>query len=337
LRFEENVNIKVGVSVSARGTITYGAESYRRFAEENGFRQETLEKVIRLGQVLSEIAIVPELSKSIALKGGTALNLMSEPIRRLSVDLDFNYIRAVNREKMLEDKPKILGLFRMIADRLEYKIDLPKDAHGGSTFALRYKNSLGPQDQIEIDINLITSVPLGPLQLRTLWQPREVERPVVQMVPTEELIVGKLRALIDRVAARDVFDAGFLPELLEGEWPSPRVKALFVLYTGTLDHPLTSYSLYRIDRLTETDYQNKLLPVLNLDEAPKREKLIEHAKEVLRPMLQLEPNHVEFVERLKKGDFRPELVLAFDLELAESLRQHPALLWKAQNAQKHHG
>lgn len=335
MKFDANAKVSSSASISARATIILGAESYKRYAEGNGFRQETLEKVIRLGQVLAAVTADPELASKLALKGGTAINLMTEPIRRLSVDLDFNYIGAVERETMLADKPKVLEAFRRLASRFDYTVDLPLDEHGGSKFSLRYKNSLGTPDQIEIDVNWITRVPLGPIQRRTLWQPEGLEKPEVNIVCTEELVAGKLRALIDRVAARDVFDAGFLPEILPGEWPTREAKALFVLYTGTLSLPLTAYSVERLERLTASDYENKLLPVLNLGEAPERLELINRAQDMLRPMLELEPEQIEYVERLQKGEYCPELVLPFDPALAEELRQHPALLWKAQNAKAH--
>lgn len=321
---------------NAKATVTFSAETYRRLAEENAFRQETLEKVVRLGQVLAAVSASLELGPRLALKGGTVINLMKDPIRRLSVDIDFNYVGAVDREVMLRDKPVVLESFRTLASRFDYTITVPRDAHGGSRFALRYRNSLGTQDQVEIDVNWITRVPLGPLQQRALWQPEGLERPTVRMVCTEELVAGKLRALVDRVAARDVFDAAFLPELLPGIWPSREARALFVLYSGTLDLPLTSYSVARLDRLSDSDYRNKLLPVLSLDKPPSREALIARAQQVLEPMLKLEQHEIEYVDRLQRGEYRPELVLPFDLGLAESLRHHPALLWKAQNAKAHH-
>lgn len=313
-----------------------GPDSYRRYAEENGFRQETLEKVIRLGQIMSAVAEDPELGAKLALKGGTAINLMADPIRRLSVDLDFNYVGAVEREAMLRDKPSVLEGLRHIGERSDYRVDAPRDEHGGSKFSLRYRNSLGGQDHIEIDVNWITRVPLGPLQRRPLWQPEGLERPEAIIVPTEELIAGKLRALIDRVAARDVFDAGYLPQLVGGDWPSREAKALFVLYTGTLSVPLTNYSTDRVDRLSEADYDNKLLPVLSLKEVPDRLPMIAQAKEVLRPMLELDEAQSEYVKRLQVGDYRPDLLLPFNLDLAERLKLHPALLWKARNAKEHH-
>lgn len=319
-----------------RAKIIYGADSYKRFAEENGFRQEVLEKVIRLGQVASTVAEDSFLSTRLVLKGGTALNLVSDPIRRLSVDLDFNYIGSISLEEMLKDKTQVIENFRLIGARLDYTCGVPKDAHGSSTFSLRYINSLGTQDRIEVDINWITRIPLGPLQQRQLWQPSGVVRPLLTMVSNEELVAGKLRALLDRVAARDVFDTGFLPEILNAPWPSTEVKALFVLFTGTLDHPLTHYSIDRLDRLSESDYQNKLLPVLSLSDVPDRLSLIAKAKRVLRPMLELDEAQKEYVQRLQVGDYQPELLLPHNPDLAERLRLHPALQWKARNAREHH-
>jgi hypothetical protein len=43
----------------------------------------------------------------LALKGGTALNLMFGSPARLSVDLDFNYIGQEDREGMQADRPEV--------------------------------------------------------------------------------------------------------------------------------------------------------------------------------------------------------------------------------------
>ena len=73
-------------------------------ATETGFRSDTLEKLIRLGGLAADIGRHPMLSRVLALKGGTALNLMFGPPARLSVDLDFNYIGHEDREAMQADR-----------------------------------------------------------------------------------------------------------------------------------------------------------------------------------------------------------------------------------------
>ena len=52
------------------------AEHIEGLATETGFRPETLEKVIRLGEFAADVGRHPLLSRVLALKGGTALNLM---------------------------------------------------------------------------------------------------------------------------------------------------------------------------------------------------------------------------------------------------------------------
>jgi predicted nucleotidyltransferase component of viral defense system len=49
----------------------------------------------------------PLLRHALVLKGGTALNLVFGAPQRLSVDLDFNYIAHAERERMLEDRPRM--------------------------------------------------------------------------------------------------------------------------------------------------------------------------------------------------------------------------------------
>jgi predicted nucleotidyltransferase component of viral defense system len=72
------------------------AEFLRRTAAQSGYQAAVLEKVARLGQMAADIARHPLLGKSLALKGGTALNLCYGPPRRLSVDLDYNYVAGAD-------------------------------------------------------------------------------------------------------------------------------------------------------------------------------------------------------------------------------------------------
>ena len=82
-------------------------ERLRDASAETGFRAEALEKVIRLGELASDVFNYPFLGPALALKGGTALNLAFGPPPRLSVDLDFNYVASLEREVMLRDRPEV--------------------------------------------------------------------------------------------------------------------------------------------------------------------------------------------------------------------------------------
>ena len=83
------------------------ANELAREAAATGFQTEPLEKVILLLELLEAIRSHPFLKERAVLKGGTALNLFRFDVPRLSVDIDLNYIGAVDREGMLADRPKI--------------------------------------------------------------------------------------------------------------------------------------------------------------------------------------------------------------------------------------
>ena len=75
-----------------------------RQAKELGFVRDTFEKVCRLVDVLSFMSTDSTLSDSLALKGGTAINLAFFNLPRLSVDIDLDYAKDVPRESMLEER-----------------------------------------------------------------------------------------------------------------------------------------------------------------------------------------------------------------------------------------
>lgn len=78
-----------------------------RQAKGLGFVRDTLEKVCRLADVLAFMEKDPLLSDSLALKGGTAINLTIFDLPRLSVDIDLDFSKEVEREAMLEERKKI--------------------------------------------------------------------------------------------------------------------------------------------------------------------------------------------------------------------------------------
>ena len=86
-------------------------------AAVTGFGTDALEKVIYLLALLEGFNRHPYLKGKLALKGGTALNLFLFDIPRLSVDIDLNYIGAVDRETMLVERPKLEEAITAVCQR----------------------------------------------------------------------------------------------------------------------------------------------------------------------------------------------------------------------------
>ena len=72
--------------------IEYNKAQLGRMAQENGFVRDTLEKVLRLTEILKFIDRDDFLKRHLALKGGTAINMTIFDLPRLSVDIDLDYI-----------------------------------------------------------------------------------------------------------------------------------------------------------------------------------------------------------------------------------------------------
>ncbi len=71
-----------------------------RKSKELGFVRDTYEKVCRLVDVLKFMENDLLLADSLALKGGTAINLTVFDLPRLSVDIDLDYSKDVQRDEM---------------------------------------------------------------------------------------------------------------------------------------------------------------------------------------------------------------------------------------------
>ena len=309
-----------------------------RLAAEQRFQVAALEKVIRLGDLLGEFSQNPLLRDALLLKGGSALNLCFGPPRRLSVDLDFNYVRAEGRDQMLADRAELERAIRRIADTRAYQVQASADEHAGRKLFLGYQAASGTPDRIEVDVNYLHRVPLVSPIAKSCWQPGAYPAPQARLVGMEELAAGKLCALLDRAAPRDLYDAVRLPELARPVWAAPRFRGTFVALAGTLPHPVHSYTAARLDRASDAAIREQLYPLLGTGEAlPSPSALREGAWAVVGPLLRLTNGERQFSDRVQVGELRADLLFPDDEEMARRVSRHPGLLWKVENAVKPRG
>ena len=78
----------------------------QRLAGETGYRAGTLEKVLRLPGLSDGIAGDPMLSERLVLKGRTALDVFHLDLDRLSVDIDPNYVGALDLTTVKRERPR---------------------------------------------------------------------------------------------------------------------------------------------------------------------------------------------------------------------------------------
>ncbi len=290
----------------------------------------------RLGELAGYISRQPLLSEALALKGGTALNLGFGPPKRLSVDLDFNYVGSLERGKMLKDRPRIEEAISSMANRAGYNVQKSSDSFAGRKFHLQYVSALGSLDRIEVDVNYLFRLPLKGTCALELWQPGEIDRPSLRAVSLEELLLGKLLAFFDRCAPRDLWDLAHLPDHALWVVASVPFRPFFIAMSATLEHPISSYGRQRPNRLvTARAIKDQLLPMLIAGDKPSRQNLINSSWSVAGKFCKLAPKETEYVKAIERGELSLGLLFKSHCEEAFVLAQHPALLWKLANVREH--
>jgi len=311
-------------------------EYLERCVADSGFQIEPLEKVTRLGELASHIARHPVLGKSLVLKGGTALNLCFGPPKRLSVDLDFNYIGQIEREKMLEDRPRIEAAAIEISRRLGYRVQSSADAFAGRKLFLLYRSVLGQNERIEIDLNFIFRVPFAGIETLQLWQPGELDRPHVRVVSLMELIIGKMLALLERGAVQDVWDVANLPEQARDVLKERSFRARFIALSAILEHPLSTYQRERLESfIDDRIIDEKLRPLIAGSPPLKAKELVHKAWAVVGPFLELTLHEKEYLQKIQEGVLQPEILFPDAPEESAKFAVHPAILWKVTNVRSH--
>jgi hypothetical protein len=311
-------------------------EYLQRCSVQTGYQVPPLEKIVRLGDMAGDVARHPLLGRVLALKGGTALNLCFGPPKRLSVDLDFNYTGHRDREKMLVDRQRVEQAVAELARRKGYRVQLSRNALAGRKFFLVYRSVLGPEERLEVDLNFLFRVPIAGTSKRELWQPGELDRPEVRMISLQEILIGKMLAMLARGAARDVWDLANLPEPANDVRGLPSFRAWFIALSAILHHPLITYTVNRLEGLvTERAVVEQLALLLSVDTPPRADDPIKQAWAEISEFLKLKPNEASYIASIERGEVRPEMLFMDDPEAAQRLAEHPAILWKVANVREH--
>ena len=135
-------------------------ETLQDIAAERQLQPATLERVIRLIDILDAFGADTLIGPRIALKGGTALNVFHSDLDRLSVDIDVNYVGAIEKEQMDADRPGLEDRIERLMESKGYTARREPSEHAGGKWIYRYASALGGAGTIEIDINYLYRGPL---------------------------------------------------------------------------------------------------------------------------------------------------------------------------------
>ncbi len=300
-------------------------------ATNTSFLRDNLEKVLRLCDILQYINSNPLLYNHLALKGGTAINLVVFNLPRLSVDIDLDFTKQSTREEMFKLREQINNDIAKYMISQSYQINpSSKNPHSLDSWVFFYQNAAGNIDNIKIEINYsMRNHVFEPINKEVNIASLSV-RFQVRVLDNKELFGSKIKALIERTAARDLYDVYTMLEqgiFSDSEQQILRKIVLFYLAVGGNTPPLNAYKFDAIDNLNFNQIKRKLIPVLKKSDKFDFESAKREIKMYLTALMMLSDNEKLFVEKFNKNKYHPELLFD-ELEIVDRIKNHPMAIWK---------
>ena len=317
------------------------AQTLQRFADETGHQTGTLEKVLRLLDLLQEIARDRVLANRLVLKGGTALNLFHLGFDRLSVDIDLNYVGALDRAAMEAERPDVEAALDRLLTSQGYGIRRRPGEHAGGKWLARYASALGGNATLEIDVNYMARQPLFGMARMESLPLGGMQAKDVLVLDLHEIVAGKLVALIDRHAARDLFDARRILSIDGLEWGWIKAAVLAMGASGRRDWRTMSIDAIEGD---PREFRQKLAICLPRDRLAARgeadawiKETIALCRERLAFLFDLTGNERAFLDGvLDRGEIDAGL-LGIAPEIRTRIEAMPMLAWKTRHVREHRG
>ncbi len=316
-------------------------QTLQRLAAETGYQLDTLEKVLRLLDLLDGIAEDPVLSERLALKGGTALNVFHLELDRLSVDIDLNYVGALDLAAMEREHPEVDGAIDRLLASQGYGVRHRPTAHAGGKWLSRYASALGGNASLELDVNYMARQPLfGAVRM----EPRILGRVGagrVLVLDLHEIVAGKIVALFDRGAARDLFDVRRILTIagLDRDWIKAAVLAMGIC--NRRDWRGVSSDTIGCDPREFRRHLAICLPHGLFVQAGDVDAWIAHSvalcQERLAFLFELSENERSFLDGvLDRGEVNADL-LGVEPEIRAHIAAMPMLAWKCRHVRRRQG
>ena len=314
------------------------AQTLQRIAGETGHQPGTVEKVLRLLDLLTEINRDPFLTGRLVLKGGTALNVFHLDLDRLSVDIDLNYIGGLDRAVMVRERQDVDAAINRLLASQGYSIRRQPDEHAGGKWLSRFNSALGGNATLEVDINYMDRLPLFGVARMESRNLGGIQARSILVLDIHEIVAGKIVALVDRRTARDLFDTRNILSIEGLDWTRIKTTILAVGACRRADWRNASTNAI----MNPAESADKLLFCLPQDYFAEYEdtdawidETVALCRERLGFLFNLSANEQAFLDGvLDRGEINTDL-LETDPETRKRVNSMPMLAWKALHVRKH--
>jgi predicted nucleotidyltransferase component of viral defense system len=291
--------------------------------------------VLRLVDVLEFINQDRFLSEKLALKGGTAINLLEFDMPRLSVDIDLDYTVNANVDQMKSERDEIStrilkfmdgqGYTRKKSDRQSFILD---------SFYFTYVNTGGNKDYIKFDINYVMRVHIYSVENRLVVTKAFQVEGGINALNSIEIYGSKINALNNRAAVRDLYDVWKLVKsnILSGQKEQLR-KAVIFYHVLTSDETNGNFDLSAAKKLNQHSILRELVPVLKKSDIFILKDAMKSVSNFIDELMVMTDDELMFIKNFSRGKYTPELL--FDNpDVIERINNHPMAKWKVSKLMK---
>ena len=305
-------------------------ERVAAIAKEYSFTATNVEKVIRLCSILDDLNAIETFRGKLALKGGTAINLVLIPgLPRLSVDLDLDLAIDCPKEEMLQYREQLDNSLSAYCIEQGYVLG-KRESYSLCSYELLYNTVTGSRDKIKLDINYLARCHVFAPSVSNISHPFDQGTTLqVFHLRDVEILGSKIGAFFERTKPRDLYDLFSLSRsgLMASEEERNRLRKCAVFYSTIGDDSCENWLNKDVDSLTQMSFgkiRSQLLPMLRIKAGAYPKAVIENSvASFVKSVMQFDEDDKEFIARFHEGDYRPELLFG---PQSAHLLHHPVAL-----------
>lgn len=311
-------------------------EQLKEYAYKSDFLKDMLEKVLRLSDVLNDLQQYPIIRDTLALKGGTAINMAVLNMPRLSVDIDMDYCAEQERKEMLVAKKEISKIISNYMEKEGYVL-----SKKSKTFPILdsrvydYKNAAGNKDSLKIELNYVLRKHLLPLEKRSSLNKITGKKYVdILTLSPIDIFAAKINALLSRGAARDLYDTyNLVTSDIFKKFDHDLFRKAIVFYGAISQKNVPKqFKFEAIDKINYHQIMTDLQPVIHKHEKIDLPLMQGTVKTNLRNLLKLKHEEKIFLSNFAKKKYTPEILFKGKPNIVKNVKKHPMAMWKMQQS-----
>jgi predicted nucleotidyltransferase component of viral defense system len=241
-----------------------------------------------------------------------------------------DYLITNSREEMLERREIINRTIERYMLSQGYAMNpKTKNPHSLDSWVYDYMGTSGNRDNIKIEINYSLRSHILEAEERSIITEHFSGEYKVRTLAPLEIYGSKFNALLNRAAARDLYDIkNMIRHSIFDHSEKEMLKKCIIFYAAISAKQINKiFDTKGIDSITKRKIKTDLLPVIKTKDDFELETAKEIVKAYISDLMILTKEEKEFLDRFESGEYMPELLFE-DKKIIGRVKNHPMAIWK---------